>query len=123
MLRSPRETDDIEITDPDLQGFPKIKNQMIFTKRKASDILKQGSFSITYSFLNWKLAVVESQLEIRIVQKHTLQKSNSSNKTVKINIMKVDEKAFLKGKAFFLTQRKVFEKNLYGTVINKNQLT
>lgn len=116
-------------TDPELQGLddvdcsPKTKDRLHSLKRKASEILDQGSPSTTSPFLKWRLAVVESQLRIRSAQQQAVTESNSPNKTIKMDTLKKDKKALLTEKFFLLSQRKIIEGDLNDIVANKEQLT
>ena len=107
---------------------PETKNQMISLKRKASQLLDQGSPSTTSPFLKWRLAVVESQLRVRAIQKQALSEATTffdegdKPKTEFVAAIKEDEKALSSEKAFLLSQRKILEQDLNDIVSQKIQL-
>ena len=122
---------DIDLDSPILDGIdctPNTKNQMISLKRKASQLLDQGSPNTTSPFLKWRLAVVESKLRVRAMQKQALSEANiffdeaGKPKIEFMAVVKEKEKALLSEKAFLLSQRKTLEEDLNDIVTSKVQL-
>ena len=122
---------DMDLDSSILDGIdctPNTKNQMISMKRKASQILDQGSPNTTSPFLKWRLAVVESKLRVRTMQKQALAEANTffdeadKPKTEFVAVVEEDEKALVSEKAFLLSQRKILEEDLNDIVTNKVQL-
>jgi len=71
---------DMDLDSSKLDGIectPNTKNQMISLKRKASQLLDQGSPNTTSPSLKWRLAVVESKLRVRATQKQALSEANT----------------------------------------------
>ena len=107
---------------------PNTKDQMISLKRKVSQLLDQGSPNTTSLFLQWRLAVVESKLRVRTIQKQALSEENPSSEgaeQMNANFMALvhkDEKALSFEKAFLLSQRKILEEDLNDVVTSKFQL-
>ncbi|KAF6227153.1 hypothetical protein HO133_008595 [Letharia lupina] len=107
---------------------PKTKNLMMSLKRKASQLLDQGSPHTTSPFLKWRLAVVESTLRVRAVQKQALSEANTffddagKPKTEFVALVKEDEKVLLSEKVFLLSERKVLEEDLNDIVTSREQL-
>ena len=121
---------DIYLDSPILDGIdctPNTKNQMISLKRKASQLPDQGSPNIT-PFLKWRLAVVESKLRVRAMQKQALLEANiffdeaGKPKMEFMAVVKEKEKVLLSEKAFLLSQRKILEEDLKDIVTSKVQL-
>ena len=122
---------DIDLDSPILDGIdctPNTKNQMISLKRNASQLLDQGSPNTTSPFLKWRLAVVESKLRVRAMQKQALSEANiffneaGKPKIEFVAVVKEEEKALLSEKAFLLSQRKILEEDLNDIVTSKLQL-
>lgn len=116
-------------TDPttnfDLEGIdctPNTKTQLMSLKRKASQLWDEGSPNTTTLFLKWRLAVIESILRVRIVERQALTEDkkffDKTNQTKSTYIAEIDEgeNALLNEKAFLLSQRKTLEEDIDDTV-------
>ena len=92
-----------------IDSTPNMKDQMTSLKRKVSQLLDQGSPTTASPFLKWRLAVVESRLRVRTIQKQALSEANASSdgpdkpKTNFMAVVREDEKALLSEKAFLLS--------------------
>ena len=122
---------DMDLDSPILDGIdctPNTKNQMISLKRKARQLSDLGSPRSTSPFLKWRLAVVESTLRVREVQKQALSEASTfydeagKSKTAFVAAVREDEKALLTEKVFLLSQQKVLEQDLNDIVTSKVQL-
>lgn len=129
--RLARDTDSSILDGDNLDSIdcsPATKTQIKSLKRKASQILEEGSPATTSPFLKWRLAVVESTLQIRNKQREALNEASPSfYKTAKskeewVALVRQDEKALLKEKTFILSQRKILEEDLNDIVTSKVQL-
>lgn len=116
-------TDEEYRTLDELEYSPTTKNQLVSLKRKASDILDQGSPPTTSLFLRWRLAVVESQLEVKAAQRHAMNEVGVSAPPNVLTLLKSDEKALNTEKKFILSQRQILEEDLYDFGADKNNLT
>lgn len=107
---------------------PNTKSQMLSLKRKASQLLDQGSPPMISAFLQWRLAVVESTLRVRTAEKQALSEARvffdevGKPKTVLVAAIAGNEKALLSEKAILLSQRKTLKEDLDDLVISKGQL-
>ena len=97
---------------------PNTREKLRSQKRKASQMLEEGSPQTTIPFLKWRLAVVEDTLNVKALERQALaeaddyfKKANRS-KTELIAVIKEHEKVLTSERAILLSQRKSFEGDL-----------
>lgn len=107
---------------------PNTKVKMMSGKRKASQLLEEGSPKTTDSFLKWRLNFIDEMLEVRASQKQALEEANEffhkagRSKTELMTIVKDEDKALTSEKAILLSQRKSFEGDLNNVDTSKTEL-
>ncbi|KAL9064014.1 MAG: hypothetical protein Q9161_009147 [Pseudevernia consocians] len=97
---------------------PDTRERLRSQKRKASEILEEGSPQTTIPFLKWRLAVVEDTLNVKALEKKALseateyfEKTNRSKSELLATIKEV-ERGLTSERAILLSQRKSFEGDL-----------
>lgn len=107
---------------------PDTKEKMMSGKRKASQLLQEGSPKTTNSFLKWRFNFIDRTLELKASQKQALEEANEffekagTSKTELMVIMKDEDKALTSEKAILLSQRKSFEGDLNDVDTSKTEL-
>ena len=123
-LTSNRSQLDIESIGSTPQTKEKLKSQ----KRKASQILEEGSPQTTIPFLKWRLAVVEDTLNVKALERQALSEANeyfekaNTSKMELIAVIREDEKVLTSERAILLSQRKSFEGDLNDVDTSKTRL-
>ena len=92
-----------------LDCTPNTRERLKSQKRKASQILEEGSPQTTIPFLKWRLAVVEDTLNVKALERQALgeadeyfKKANRSKKEL-IAAIKEDEKILTSERAILLS--------------------
>ena len=107
---------------------PNTRERLRSQKRKASQVLEEGSPQTTIPFLKWRLAVVEDTLNIKALERQALgeaddyfKQANRSHKEL-IAAIKEDEKILTSERAILLSQGKSFEGDLNDVDTSKTRL-
>ncbi len=112
----------------DIDCSPKTKAEMNNLKRKASQLIDEGSPSLTAPFLKWRLAVVDSKLSYREKQRAAIAEARSFFEEVRkpqeeyMAEVEADEKELRFEKKLLLSQRKTLEEDLTDTLTETGHL-
>jgi hypothetical protein len=108
--------------------MPDTKTEIRSLKRKVDQIWDEGIPTTTSHYLRWRLAAVESELQVAAKQKQALTEASESvdeagtRKSDLMAAVKEDEKTLLAEKAFLLSQRKTLDQDLSDVVTSVEQL-
>ena len=118
----------IDLDYPELDQIdctPTTKNRLLSLRRKACQLLEQKSPEVTSSFLEWRLAVVSSKIEVRNTQREALAEvsepweiKGASRAAISAKF-KAEQKSLLAEKTFLMSHRKILEEDLGDIVSNK----
>ena len=113
----------------DMDCTPNTKVQIKSVKRKASQIASQDTPKTTTSFLKWRLATVETQLETRKLQMQAVKESAGTffeaftqSKTELLAELERAEQTLLSEKIRLLADRKILEQDLNDLVTDCHAL-
>ncbi|KAL8903424.1 MAG: hypothetical protein Q9171_007408 [Xanthocarpia ochracea] len=107
---------------------PATRSQLLSLKRKASALSEQGSPCTTAPFLDWRLAVINSTLDLRRGQRQALAEASPSyqaqgmSKAEIVAVIGKDEKSLREEKAVLMSSRKMLEGDLNDLVTSKDAL-
>ena len=108
-----------------LDCTPDTKAKMISNKRKASQMLSEGSPTITSPFLKWRLTAVEQELQVKAMEKKALLEASKffekSGKTKAecIAMVKSKEEELLEEKILLLSSRQILHQDINDLVSEK----
>jgi hypothetical protein len=108
--------------------MPDTKTEIRSLKRKVDQIWDEGIPTTTSHYLRWRLAAVESQLQVAAKQKQALTEASElvdeagTRKSDLMAAVKEDEKTLLSEKAILLTQRRTLDQDLSDAVTSMDQL-
>ncbi|KAL8976678.1 MAG: hypothetical protein Q9177_006797, partial [Variospora cf. flavescens] len=122
---------DISLDSPALDKVdcsPATRSHLLSLKRKASSLSEEGSPSTTAPFLDWRLAVINSTLDLRHGQRQVLAEASPSyeaqgmSKAELVAVIGKDEKSLQKEKAVLMSSRKMLEGDLNDCLTDQNAL-
>ena len=106
----------------DIDCSPKTKDEMNKRKRKAEDLISEGSPGFTAPFLNWRLAVVNSRLDYLETQKAAISEAREffgeAGKVREVYMAEIeaDEDELQSEKKILLGQRKTLVEDMTDTL-------
>ena len=122
---------DLDLDSPTMDDHdctPNTKAEIHSKKRKASQILSQGSPNTISLFLKWRFSVVEQELEVKEMERKALLEANTFYKKIGrskqelIAIVDEEEKNLLSEKKILLSHRQILVQDISDIIDSRTQL-